>query len=185
MPKYVLDRRLFLKRSGNAVLGVGAAGLVTFRDPNDAWAIALEHLDAHHASTLLHLARTLYPHDRLGDLYYAVVVEALDGEAKADTATATLLGEGVAKLDGHLGVPFVDLSRGSRTEVVTALIDDPFVQKVRGAAVVHLYNNPLVWTEFGYGGSSAEHGGYLRRGFQDLGWLEAPSADASPAPYFG
>ena len=28
-----------------------------------------------------------------------------------------------------------------------------------------------VWPKFGYEGSSAEHGGYINRGFNDIDWL--------------
>jgi hypothetical protein len=185
MPKYILDRRRFLQRSGAAVLVTGAGGVTMFRDPGGAWAMTLSHLDAQGADTLLRLARVLYPHDQLGDMYYAVVVEALDAEARDDEATATLLDEGLLRLDGELGVPFTALSEGTRTNLVEKMIGDPFIQKVRGTTVVQLYNNKLVWRHFGYEGSSAEHGGYLTRGFQDLGWLDAPSDEASPAAFYG
>jgi hypothetical protein len=185
MPKYILDRRLFLRRSGAAVLATGAGGLAVFRDPAGAWAMTLSHLDTEGAATLLRLARILYPHDQLGDMYYAVVVEALDAEARDDEATRALVDDGLARLDAALGVAFTDLSEGTQTDVVEKMIADPFIQKVRGTTVVHLYNNKLVWRHFGYEGSSAEHGGYLERGFQDLGWLEAPSEEASPAAFYG
>ena len=35
-----------------------------------------------------------------------------------------------------------------------------------------LYNNPAVWRHFGYEGPSAEFGGYINRGFNDIGWLK-------------
>ncbi len=185
MPKYVLDRRRFLRRSGQAVLAVSAAGEVMFFDPDRSWAITLEAFDENTARTLLAMTRALYPHPSLGDEYYAVVVEALDAEAKTDEATATLIAEGVAKLDGALGVPFGDLSEGTRTEVLESMESDPFFQKVRGAVVFHFYNNKLVWRHFGYEGSSFEYGGYIRRGFQDLGWLPDPPPEVSPPPYLG
>ena len=37
--------------------------------------------------------------------------------------------------------------------------------------VVSLYNQTEIWPKFGYEGSSAEHGGYLHRGFNDIDWL--------------
>ena len=46
-----------------------------------------------------------------------------------------------------------------------------FFQKVRGDLVVSLYNQKEVWPKFGYEGSSAEHGGYIKRGFADIDWL--------------
>jgi hypothetical protein len=184
MTKMILDRRRFLRRSGQAVLVLGASGSVLFTDPERSWAITLDHLDAPDARTLLRMCRVLYPHDAVGDMYYAVVVEALDGEAKGDPAVATLLADGVARLDVAMGVPFNQLSFGSQTEVLAAMQDDPFFQKVRGSVVFHFYNNPLLWRQFGYEGASSEQGGYVWRGFQDAGWLVEPDAEASPAVAF-
>jgi hypothetical protein len=48
------------------------------------------------------------------------------------------------------------------------------------AVSLALYNNPLVWQAFGYEGASFDHGGYLERGFDDLGWLPDPPPEASP-----
>jgi hypothetical protein len=39
--------------------------------------------------------------------------------------------------------------------------------------VTALYNQQELWTKLGYEGSSAEKGGYLHRGFNDLDWLPA------------
>src|ERR1700681_4751865 len=39
-----------------------------------------------HSETLLVVARQLFPHDRLGDQYYAVVVDSLDKQAAGDPA---------------------------------------------------------------------------------------------------
>lgn len=185
MPKYILDRRRFLRRTGEALLVVSASGRAMFTDPARSWAITMETLDEHGARTLLAMTRALYPHPALGDEYYAVVVEALDAEATGDADIAALLKDGIAKLDAATGVPFVELSPGTQEEVLTALQDDPFFQKVRGATVFHFYNNKLVWRHFGYEGSSFEFGGYLKRGFQDLGWLPEPPPDVSPPAYFG
>ena len=37
--------------------------------------------------------------------------------------------------------------------------------------VVSLYNQKAVWPKFGYEGSSADKGGYINRGFDDIDWL--------------
>ncbi len=185
MPKYILDRRRFLRRTGQAVLGLTLGGQVAFFDPDRSWAIVLETLDQAAARALLAMTRTLFPHPALGDEYYAVVVEALDAEAGRDDAVRKLLQDGVARLDRARQLVFADLSPGTRTEVLREMEDEPFFQKVRSATVFHFYNNKLVWRHFGYEGSSWEFGGYLRRGFQDLGWLPDPPPEASPAPYFG
>jgi hypothetical protein len=56
---------------------------------------------------------------------------------------------------------------------------------VRGKCVTSLYDNDMAYAALGYPGSAWEKGGYITRGFQDLKWLPAPSAEASPAPYLG
>jgi hypothetical protein len=37
--------------------------------------------------------------------------------------------------------------------------------------VVSLYNQKDLWTKFGYEGSSADKGGYINRGFNDIDWV--------------
>ena len=55
-----------------------------------------------------------------------------------------------------------------------------FFQTIRFKTIAVLYNNPLVWQAFGYEGEAFEYGGYIERGFDDLGWLPDPPDDASP-----
>ncbi len=56
---------------------------------------------------------------------------------------------------------------------------------MRGQCITSLYDNDMAYVTFGYPGSAWEKGGYITRGFQDLKWLPAPSAAASPKPYLG
>ena len=187
MSKMILDRRDFLRRAGSAAAMVvaGAGGGAAILASNRAWAMKLEMLGPAEAQALLHMTRQLYPHDSLGDVYYAEVVEAYDQKAKADAALVQLVKDGVAQLDRALGVPFVRLSPGIQTEVLQKLETTPFFQSVRGHTVVALYNNKNVWADLGYQGSSWQDGGYLFRGFQDAGWTLQPDAEASPPPYVG
>ncbi len=176
-----MNRRQFLQTSGLAAEGVAvvASGSVLMAS-DGAWALQLSTLDGHEGMTLLGMTRQLYPHDSLGDIYYAGVVEALDGEAKGNGDLAGTIKEGVAELDGAMGVKWIELSDGNQLAVLKSMEASGFFQKVRGTTVVALYNNPLVWRHFGYEGSSHEYGGYLERGFDDLRWAGEPSADASP-----
>lgn len=176
-----MNRRQFLQTSGLAAAGAAAiASGSTIMAADGAWALELGALNAHEGMTLLRMTRQLYPHDGLGDMYYAGVVEGLDQAAGGDAATADLIKQGVADLDGAMGVEFVGLSDGHQLEVLKTMEDSPFFQKVRGTTVVQLYNNKLVWRHFGYEGSSYEFGGYIDRGFSDLNWLAEPPEDASP-----
>lgn len=177
-----MSRRQFLQTSSGVVAGAAAAtsGTISLVASNNAWALELSTLGEHEAKTLLIMARQIFPHDSLGDIYYATVVQALDGEAGSDEATATLLKDGVSELDEALGTQWMQLSDGYQLEVLKGIAESAFFQKIKGTALVSLYNNKLIWRYFGYEGSSAEYDGYLNRGFDDLGWLPQPPDEASP-----
>ena len=186
MSKRILDRRAFLRTAGQVAATVTVlAGTPTILASNGAWAMTLQATSAEDAAVLLRMARLLYPHDHLGDIYYATVVEELDGKLAADAGLARTVKDGIAQLHAALGVPFLALSEGTQTEVLAGLQASPFFQTVRGHTVVSLYNNKLVWPQFGYQGASYEEGGYILRGFQDAGWTLEPDAEASPPPYLG
>lgn len=187
MAKRILNRREFFRAAGSAaaVVVATASGAATILASNGAWAMTLEAFPAHEAEVLLAMTRRLYPHEMLGDVYYAEVVEALDAKSKDEAGLAELVKMGVAELDRGLGVPFLKLSPGYQTEALKRIEGSEFFQKVRGHTVVALYNNKNVWANFGYQGSSAEQGGYLYRGFQDAGWTMEPDAEASPPAYTG
>jgi hypothetical protein len=179
-----LDRRRFLKSSLTAIgayVAVGQ-GLTWIVGPSRAWAVQLDVLEPELAETLLHMARALYPHDFLGDVYYAKVVKDLDAEASGfvDKSRLELLRSGVRLLGEKAGGSFRTASPEQRQKALEEIQDSEFFQAVRGKAVVSLYNQPEVWEQFRYEGPSYEHGGYIFRGFDDLGWLPDPPPDASP-----
>jgi hypothetical protein len=183
----ILDRRQFLKTAGRATAAVAvtASGAVSIAATNGAWAMSLNQLDADTAAKLLRMSRLLYPHDWLGDIYYAQAVEALDDKVAKDPELGQMLKTGAMGLDEAMGVPWLELSENYQLEVLEAAEATPFFQTVRGHTVVALYNNKSVWPNFGYQGSSYEFGGYLERGFQDAGWTGDPSPEASPPAYRG
>ena len=187
MSKRILKRREFLQSLGTAtaVVVAAASGAATILATNEAWAVELASLDAHQGEVLMRMTRQLYPHDMLGDVYYAEVVAAFDAKVKADPELAAAVKQGVADLDGTFGVPFMRLSPGLQIEALEKMRTGKFFQALRGHTVVALYNNKNVWPNFGYQGSSAEEGGYLFRGFQDAGWTMEPDAEASPPAYVG
>lgn len=186
MSKRILNRREFLRSAATAAASVVVlSGVTTIVASDGAWAMSLETLGANEAEVLLRMSRHLYPHDMLGDIYYAESVEALDAKAKADTELAAKLKSGVAELDQALGVPWLRLSPGTQVQVLETIQGGDFFQAVRGHTVVALYNNKNVWPNFGYQGSSSEQGGYLFRGFQDAGWTMEPDAEASPPAFTG
>ncbi len=173
-----VSRRLFLQGSATAVPAAGLAAAGMGIGPHAAWAQAASNLKPHTMATLVLMARDIYPHDRLADIYYITAVTPYDAKAGGDPAFHTLIETGVVTLDAaaqrthktaYLDVPW----EADRVAVLETVQDGAFFQKVRGDLVVSLYNQQEVWPKFGYEGSSADKGGYLHRGFNDLDWLPA------------
>jgi hypothetical protein len=179
MSTLAINRRRFLETSSHLAVGaaaMAAAGGAAVVKPELAWA-ATRVISPGQAASLTVMARHLFPHDSLGDQYYATAVEALDEKAAADPALAAQLAEGVAKLDQAMGIPFLKLSSGNQLQVIEDLEGTPFFDTVRSATLA-LYTNDVVARNFGFEGSSVEYGGYINRGFNDLGWLPALPNDA-------
>lgn len=172
-----LSRRSFLKGSGLAALGVTLVPLSALLvSPNAMAAKPFKTLSPATAKTLEKMARDIFPHDKLADPYYRQAIAPLDDEAGKNTATASLLADGVSALDAsarqRYGRPYTAVAKEEdRVALLKAIESGPFFQKVRGNLVTGLYNNKALWPQFGYEGSSWEKGGYLHRGFDDIDWL--------------
>lgn len=170
MSSMKLNRRLFLKSTGIAAAGA-VAGTTMIVAPDGAWALSLTKLSKSTARALIRMTQDLYPHKMLGDAPYARVVEGLDKAAATDDALAKLLTDGVAALDQAAGGNYRKAKESKRLAALKGMEKEPFFQKMRGSVVNGLYDDQEVWKKFGYQGSSAEQGGYIHRGFDDLDWL--------------
>ncbi len=178
-----LARREFLKGSG-VLMGTLAAGTaLALLAPSPVWALELKTLSKSDGETLMAMGRVLYPHQKLPDAVYALLAKDLDSKASADAAAAGQLRAGIAALDQAAGGSFAKADAKRKLEVVKAIEGQPFFNTVRGQCVTSLYDNDMAFAVFGYPGASSDKGGYITRGFQDLKWLPAPSAEASPAPW--
>jgi hypothetical protein len=171
-----VSRRTFIQ--GSATVGVAATGAgAILTNAKESWAISTEVLSGDTALSLLIMARHLYPHDFLGDQYYAEVVVNLDEQAKSDSSLAEKLENGVKDLgqiiaaDRTYNVAFKDQSSGLQLKNLKRIDGSDFFETVKGATMAGLYGNPRVAAFFGWEGSSVEHGGYINRGFDDIGWL--------------
>ena len=164
------SRRGFLRGTGLVAMGFATGGTMICA-ADYAWALSTTAIDGHAAETLLVVARQLFPHDRLGDQYYAVMVDSLDKQAAGDPALRKLLADGVGRLDSARGIAWVQLSNGARDAVLKSMEGSEFFATIRAATINNLYTNPLVYRFFGFEGSSVEQGGYIHRGFDDIGWL--------------
>ena len=174
-----LDRREFLQKTG-ILTGVLAAGSpLALLAPSRAWAVDLTSLTSAEGATLLAVARTIAPHDKLEDAAYAFVIRALDTAAAKDEMLRKQLKDGVASL----GAGFAHAPESSRVEALRKIESTAFFQNLRVQTLQVLYSTPLAYAYFGYEGESFSKGGYLQRGFNDLRWLpDVPAADSGPVP---
>lgn len=179
-----LTRREFLTGSGLLFGTLAAGSVLGALAPSQAWALELKTLSSAEGDALLAMGRVLYPHAKLPDAVYALLVKDLDGKA-GDAATAKLLRDGVAALERGVEGGFAKADAARQLVVVRALEGTPFFALVRGQCITALYDNEMAYKVFGYPGSAWEQGGYITRGFQDLKWLAEPPPGASPPPYMG
>src|SRR5260370_34978892 len=105
MKAHAPSRRDFLCSTSFVAVGLATGGYMILA-PDYAWALSTTALDAHTAQTLLVMARQLFPHDRLGDQYYATGVEAADKQAAGAAARRRLLTDGAPRLGGAPGLPW-------------------------------------------------------------------------------
>ena len=169
------NRRVFLQGAAVTVPVVAiatSAGLSI----DGAWAENAKALSPSTLKTLVRMARDIYPHDSLGDSYYITAIAPWDDKAAKDPAVKTLLEDGVKNLDqsakakhkqSYIEVGWED----DRVSLLRAIEPSDFFKKIRKDLEVSLYNQPSVWPKFGYEGPSAEYGGYIHRGFDDIDWL--------------
>jgi len=169
------SRRIFLQGAAAAapVVAVAASARLTVED---AWADDATALAPSTLKTLVKVARDIYPHDFLVDGYYITAIKPWDSKAAKDPAVKTLLEDGVRRLDQDArdrhNAAYAQLPwEADRVVLLQGIEQTDFFKKLRSDLVVSLYNQEELWPKFGYEGSSAEHGGYIKRGFNDIDWL--------------
>ena len=169
------NRRIFLQGAASAV-PVAAVAASAGLGIEDAWAADAATLTPATLKTLVKVARDIYPHDMLVDSYYITAIKPWDAKAAKDPAVKALLEDGVRRLDqdaqdrhklAYAQVPW----EADRVVLLQGIEQTSFFKQVRSDLVVSLYNQQELWPKFGYEGSSAEQGGYIKRGFNDIDWL--------------
>ncbi len=165
-----LTRRALLSRAVAAgALVVAGAGFIAA--PDGAWAVEVRTITEAQMATLLQMARDIYPHDRIGDRFYAVAIKGYDTPEQAQMIAA-----GIEALDAaarEAGFEsYVEAGwEADRVAILRSIEESDFFQTVRGGLVTGLYNQKEVWPIFGYEGESFSEGGYIHRGFDDIDWL--------------
>jgi hypothetical protein len=174
-PRIQVSRRRFLQ-SGVAVAPAATliAGGATL-GAESAWAQATS-LSPHTLATLTQMARDTYPHDQIGDAYYRKAVAHWDDASATTAEQRKLINDGVAMLNmeanARFGADYINVpAEADRVTVLQAIEPGAFFKAVRADLVVSFYNQKELWPKFGYEGASAQYGGYLHRGFNDIDWL--------------
>ena len=177
-----LVRREFLKGSGILIGTIAGGSVLATLAPSTVWAVELKALSKGEGEALIKLGRAIFPHKKLPDAVYALLAKDLDADAAKDPKAAQMLKDGIAGLDKAAGGSFAKASEAKRLELTKSIAGTPLFGAVRGKGITSLYDNDMAYKVFGFPGSSWDKGGYLTRGFQDLKWLPAPPAAASPSP---
>ena len=170
-----VSRRVILRGAAVAApaAAVAAAGITI--TPEAVWAQGAKNLLPHTMATLVKAARDIFPHDHLADSYYVAAVAGWDSAAAKEDQRMMIEG-GVARLDADakdgFGLLYIDVPwEEQRLTILRANETTPFFKKLRSELIVSLYNQKAVWPKFGYEGASADKGGYIHRGFNDIDWL--------------
>lgn len=171
-----VTRRVFLRGSATAVPAAALAAAGAAIGPTAAWAQAAKALQPATMATLVLVSRDIYPHDHVADIFYIRAATPWDDKAAKDPATKVLLEEGVARLDADAqdkhGVPYLQVAwEDQRVELLRGIEPSKFFQMLHGDLLVSFYNQHDLWKKFGYEGASAQYGGYIHRGFDDIDWL--------------
>ena len=173
-----VGRRGFLRGAATAMPAAALASAGVGITAEAAWAQAATALQPRTMATLVRMSRDIYPHDHIADQFYARAVTPWDAKAGKDAEVRAMLDGGVTRLDqdakerngsDYLGVAW----EADRLTLLRGIEHTAFFRAVRADLVVSLYNQPAIWPKFGYEGSSAEHGGYIARGFDDIDWLQS------------
>jgi hypothetical protein len=175
-----LNRRELLKTTTGLLTGWVVAGSpLALIAPGRAWAVDLAALTSSEGATLMSMARTIAPHDKLDDAAYALVIQAVDSDAVKEANTRKMIQEGLTTL----GAGFAANSESERVEALKKIEPSAFFQMMRVKTLQVLYSSSIAYAYFGYEGEAFSKGGYLFRGFNDLRWLpEVPAEDSGPLP---
>lgn len=175
-----LNRRELLKTTTGLLTGLVVAGSpLALMARGRAWAVDLTAFTSSEGTKLMAVARTIFPHDKLDDAAYALVIQAVDLDAGKDETTHKTIRDGIAGLDPNFAVS----SESERVEALREIEQSAFFQAMRLKTVQVLYATPMAYAYFGYEGEAFSKGGYLLRGFNDLRWLpDVPAEDGGPMP---
>jgi hypothetical protein len=117
------------------------------------------------------LLMILFPQPGVDPSVYDDVARRTNAGLQRRDDWTTLQAEGVAALDGAAGGKWLRANRQVRISAASMIAGTSFFRAVYQTALVEFYSDPRVWAAVGYPGASAQNGGYLHNGFDDIDWL--------------
>ena len=123
---------------------------------------------------LVRVLKVAFPHKGFPDGPYERTAEHIIVTVSGNAFQTAQLGQGLLGLDALRDRPFADLEPDEALAVLEEIAHTPFFALVRSTTVVFMYSDREVWRVLGYEGESSDKGGYVDRGFDDLGWLPDP-----------
>jgi hypothetical protein len=138
---------------------------------SSAWAESHGKVDDETLSAMVQMARLLFPHDALSDVFYGDVLNATLSATASDSSFAELLNAADAALNAARPGKWSALDERQQLAVMREVEGMGFFAAIQGAVQAGIYLSPVFWKHIGYPGSSKEFGGYINRGFDDIDWL--------------
>jgi hypothetical protein len=117
------------------------------------------------------LIATLFPQKGVEPSVYGEIAAIVRRTLEQRPDWARLRSEGAAALNAAAGGDWAKSGENARIEAARSIVDTPFFRAVYQTALVEFYSDPRVWAVVGYPGASAEFGGYIDRGFDNIDWL--------------
>jgi hypothetical protein len=119
---------------------------------------------------------TMFPHPGVDAGLYEPAAAALIAAA-ADPNVRSLLAAGRRMLAAAAGGDWSAADALARSKAVAASVGTPLFVLLRQTTVFTFYNDPRVWSLFGY---EAGSGGWLQRGVDTIDWLPTPPKAQRP-----
>ncbi len=173
-----MERRQFIVHLSRLVLAVSAAHWSIYANSSSDKKQKISSENQQIVAVLSELAYLLLPLQPADSDVYRKVAAKLMMQMATQPGVDHVLRNGIKTLNQYSGVPWLSMRRIERNQAVSELIDIPFMAMVRWTTHELVLRNRQVWSQLGYQGSAIEHGGYLERGFNDIGWLPKQSGVA-------
>jgi hypothetical protein len=95
-----------------------------------AWAEASPDMSSESIKSLIHMARSLFPHADLADDVYTEIVDGMLSASADDPTLDSVLGQAVKALDAASDKDFFGLTEESQLQVINSLSESEFFEAI-------------------------------------------------------